>query len=126
MTNEYPLRTEIVIKQNNLSYLEHNGNDGIFYDTVPILDNTAKSLNLIAEASKYWTVCATFTFIITQQDQPVPTWDVLKVFVQTVDGQCVDNDDPNIQKSHENEYWKGALDIYPEALQICHALDLEY
>ena len=85
LIDEHPHRTSVVIEQNDLLYLEHHGDEGIFYDAVPILNNTAKYLNLIAEATKFVMICDTFTSTKTQQEHSTSMQGTSKVFIWTVD-----------------------------------------
>ena len=85
LIDEHLHRTGMVIEQNDLLYLESHGDNRIFYDSVPIFNNTAKSLNFIAKAAKHWTAYDTFTSTITQQDHSTSMQGALKLFIWTVD-----------------------------------------
>jgi hypothetical protein len=56
-TNPHPFRTGTIIEGNGFLFKEREMDGLIFYDSLQVLDDPNKTLDIIKESDQYWTTC---------------------------------------------------------------------
>jgi hypothetical protein len=57
-TDTHPFRTGTIIKENGFLFKEREMDGLIFYDSLQVLDDPNKTLDIINESDQYWTTCS--------------------------------------------------------------------
>jgi hypothetical protein len=57
-TDPHPFRTGTIIEENGLLFKEREMDGLIFYDSLQVLDDPNKTLDIIKESNQYWTTCS--------------------------------------------------------------------
>jgi hypothetical protein len=57
-TNPHPFRTGTIIEENGFLFKEREMDGLIFYDSLEVLDDTDKTLDIIKDSGQYWTTCS--------------------------------------------------------------------
>jgi hypothetical protein len=57
-TNPHPFRTGTIIEEKGFLFKEREMDGLIFYDSLQVLDDPNKTLDIINESDQYWTTCS--------------------------------------------------------------------
>jgi hypothetical protein len=57
-TDPHPFRTSTIIEENGFLFKEREMDGLIFYDSLEVLDDPDKTLNIITDSDQYWTTCS--------------------------------------------------------------------
>jgi hypothetical protein len=57
-TNPHPFRTGTIIEENGFLFKGREMDGLIFYDSLQVLDDPSKTLDIINESDQYWTTCS--------------------------------------------------------------------
>jgi hypothetical protein len=57
-TDPHPFRTGTIIEENGFLFKEREMDGLIFYDSLEVLDNPGKTLDIITDSDQYWTTCS--------------------------------------------------------------------
>ena len=96
-TDPHPFRTGTIIEDKGLLFQEREMDGLLFYDTLEVLDDPDKTLDIIKDCTQYWTLCSEAKSL--QSD---------KCFVDTVSDTDYLND-LSIPRVTEHEYWNDWL-----------------
>jgi hypothetical protein len=57
-TDPHPFRTGTIIEENGFLFKERGMDGLIFYDSLEVLDDPDKTLDIIKDSDQYWTICS--------------------------------------------------------------------
>jgi hypothetical protein len=57
-TDPHPFRTATIIEENGFLFKEREMDGLIFYDSLEVLDDPDKTLDIITDSDQYWTTCS--------------------------------------------------------------------
>jgi hypothetical protein len=107
-TDPHPFRTGTIIEENGFLFKEREMDGLIFYDSLQVLDDPNKTLDIISDSDQYWTTCSeappiisTITHLMDSGCSPIG-------FVDTLSDTDYLND-LSLFRPTDNEYWNDWL-----------------
>jgi hypothetical protein len=109
-TDPHPFRTGTIIEENGFLFKEREMDGLIFYDSLQVLDDPNKTLDIISDSNQHWTTCSeappiisTITHLLDSGCSPGTIG-----FVDTFSDMDYLND-LSLFRPTENEYWNDWL-----------------